>query len=363
MKNFEEWKKETLISRIIVLILTIVFISFSFIFNSPWWLVPGILCGIITWNTKTSKKEYDRLINEEENKIQKENELKENEKKNLEEKEKPRKEKYEERINSLDILNKKLETLNDLECWNPNESKRLLNENEHNLSEKLGDSDLHKILKIVNFVSDYSKEIDLVRNSIINEINVNQLKKSLLIDFERNHDSFEVIGEKLSVQSEILEGSNLFKYAKSGVYGCTRTEALIESLIGIGDKLIPSFEIEIKKVQYLEGLCISMMIFGIEGKKLRYFEILESFEKLGALDSTWQKKIEYKLTSIESKLDVIIGEIINLNGKMDDLINNGEQIIKELESLNSNMASSVVIQSLNLYQNYKINKNTQSLKN
>ncbi len=50
-------------------------------------------------------------------------------------------------------------------------------------------------------------------------------------------------------------------------------------------------------------------------------------------------------------------------GKMDDLINNGNQIITELESINSSIATSNLIQALNLYQNYKINKNTKSLKN
>ena len=361
MKNFEDWKKEAVKLRLVALFITIILISFYFIFNSLWWLVPGILFAIITYNSKTSMKEYDKQVNEEDEKAKKEIVSNESQKKYLEEKVKPRSDKYKTRLNFLDNLYEKLETLSSMDLWNPSECKRLLNENEQDLTQKLGDSDLHKILKIVNFITDYSKEIKSIRNSIIKELDINKFKKSLLIDFERDHESFEVIAEKLKVQTEILEGSNLFIYAKSGVYGCTRTEALIESIIGIGDKLIPSFENETNKLKYLESLCISMMVFGIEGKKLRYFEILESFEKFGALDSSWQKNINEKLNSIESKLDIIINGLISFNGKMDDLINNGDLIIKELESINSTIATGNVIQALNLYQNYKINKNTKSL--
>lgn len=361
MERFEDWQNTAIKLRIGALIVTIIFVSFSFIFKSIWWLIPGILCGIITWNSKTSRDQYDKEIKEKEDEVKKQNELIESNRIILEEKEKPRREKFEERIKSLDKLSDNLYNLQKLNCLFPSQSKKLLNENEQVLLQKLGDLDLHKILKIVIFISDYSREIDNIRNSIVDEINVDRLKKSLKNDFERDQESFEILQEKLSVQSEIIDGSKSYNYANSSVYGCTRTEALIENLIGIGDKLIPSFELEIKKIQYFEGLCISMMIFGIEGKKLRYFEILESFEKLGALDSTWQKKIDQKLGSIEQKLDAIFKGIIGLNGKMDDLINNGEQIILELQMLNSNMATSVVIQSLNLYQSYKINKNTKSV--
>lgn len=372
MKNFEDWQKDQKhfkkVGYGIALFCLFMGIFYEFKNGSIWWSIVGVFFGYISWNKKTTieryektKEDYEKLLKKQKinqairkGRIEKENELLEREKliqkHKLEQKEKPRREKYENRLKLLDELDSKLNKLNKIDIWDPTESRSILNTHENEISKKIGDDDLHKILKIVNFITDFSKEVDNIRFAIIDEININDFKNNLRYDFQRDHDSMEVLHEILQFQNE------------GGVYGRTRVEGLTESIIALGDKIIPTFENEIKKIQYLEGLCISMIIFGIEGKKLRYFEILESFEKLGALDSTWQKNIQQRLGSIEAKLDFIIGGILSLNGKMDDLISNGDQVIKELESINSSIATGNLIQALNLYQNYKINKNTKSLR-
>lgn len=376
MQKFEYWQKSQkgLKKVLYVIAFFCLFMSFVYEFKngSFWWAIIGLFIGYCSWKTKTTQEGYDNEIRLQKNKIagekrlkEKERKLQEKEKIAKEQKDKPRSDKYENRIKLLDNLGKQLITLSKIDIWNPSESRNVLNVHENEISQKLGDVDLHKILKIVNFVSDFSKEVDNIRFAIIDEINVKDIKNKLKQDFQRDHESLEVLLEITEFTSERMDGinTNLYHHVKGGVYGCTRVEALTESIIALGDTIVPTFESEINKIQYLEALCISMIIFGIEGKKLRYFEILESFEKLGALDSTWQKNIQQRLGSIEEKLDFIIGGILTLNGKMDDLINNGDLVIKELESINSTIATGNLIQALNLYQNYKINKNTKSLKN
>ena len=375
MKNFEDWQKDQKhlkkVSYGIALFCFFMGIVYEFKNGSIWWVIVGVLFGYVAWNTKTTMEGYEKDVHEQKKKIAAEKRLKAQENKRIEkeklakeQKEKPRKDKYENRVKLLVELDSKLNKLSKIDIWNPTESRNILNVHENEISQKLGDADLHKILKIVNFITDFSKEVDNIRFAIIDEIDVKDFKSKLKYDFERDRESIEVNLEILEFTNERMDGvnTNLYKHVKGGVYGCTRVEALTESIIALGDTIVPTFENEIKKIQYLEGLCISMIIFGIEGKKLRYFEILESFEKLGALDSTWQKNIQQRLGSIEAKLDFIIGGILSLNGKMDDLISNGDQVIKELESINSSIATSNLIQALNLYQNYKINKNTKSLR-
>lgn len=376
MQKFENWQKSQkgLKKVLYVIAFFCLFMSFVYEFKngSFWWAIIGLFIGYCSWKTKTTQEGYDNEIRLQKNKIagekrlkEKERKLQEKEKIAKEQKDKPRSDKYENRIKLLDNLGKQLITLSKIDIWNPSESRNVLNVHENEISQKLGDVDLHKILKIVNFVSDFSKEVDNIRFAIIDEINVKDIKNKLKQDFQRDHESLEVLLEITEFTSERMDGinTNLYRHVKNDVYGCTRVEALTESIIALGETILPTFESEINKIQYLEALCISMIIFGIEGKKLRYFEILESFEKLGALDSTWQKNIQQRLGSIEEKLDFIIGGILTLNGKMDDLINNGDLVIKELESINSTIATGNLIQALNLYQNYKINKNTKSLKN
>ena len=386
MKNFEDWQKDQKhfkkVGYGIALFCLFMGIFYEFKNGSIWWSIVGVIFGYISWNKKTTieryektKEDYEKLLKKQKinqairkGRIEKENELLEREKliqkHKLEQKEKPRREKYENRLKLLDELDSKLNKLNKIDIWDPTESRSILNIHENEISKKIGDDDLHKILKIVNFITDFSKEVDNIRFAIIDEIDVKDFKSKLKYDFERDRESIEVNLEISEFTNERMDGvnTNLYKHVKGGVYGCTRVEALTDSIIALGDTIVPTFENEIKKIQYLEGLCISMIIFGIEGKKLRYFEILESFEKLGALDSTWQKNIQQRLGSIEAKLDFIIGGILSLNGKMDDLISNGDQVIKELESINSSIATGNLIQALNLYQNYKINKNTKSLR-
>ena len=366
MEKFEDWQKSQKSGKAIIIGIAIAIILFSVIIDgihaAP--IIIGILfVGWVAIKWKITREEYDKKNKEKKIEIDNLNEKIEKEKIAKEQKDKPRRDKYENRVKLLDDLGKQLITLSKIDIWNPTESRTVLNVHENEISQKLGDVDLHKILKIVNFVADFSKEVDNIRFAIIDEINVKDFKSNLKYDFQRDHESLEVLLEITEFTSERMDGinTNLYRHVKGGVYGCTRVEALTEGIIALGDTIVPTFESEINKIQYLEGLCISMIVFGIEGKKLRYFEILESFEKLGALDSTWQKNIQQRLGSIEAKLDFIIGGILSLNGKMDNLINNGDLVIKELESINSTIATGNVIQALNLYQNYKINKNTKSL--
>jgi hypothetical protein len=365
MEKFEDWQKSQKRGKAIIIGIGIVIILpgvYDGIHAAPI-IIGGLLVGWAAIKWKINRDEYDKENKEKKIEIDNLNKKIEKEKIAKEQKDKPRRDKYENRIKLLDNLGKQLITLSKIDIWNPTESRTVLNVHENEISEKLGDVDLHKILKIVNFISDFSKEVDNIRFAIVDEINVKDFKNKLKYDFQRDHESLEVALEKAEFTTERMDGinTNLYRHVKGGVYGCTRVEALTESIIALGDTIVPTFESEINKIQYLEGLCISMIVFGIEGKKLRYFEILESFEKLGALDSTWQKNIQQRLGSIEAKLDFIIGGILSLNGKMDNLINNGDLVIKELESINSTIATGNVIQALNLYQNYKINKNTKSL--
>lgn len=363
MITYEKWKEQLEIVKKILLFLgflsVIVAIGciiktngrFEPIFISL--IVGGVFIIIISFYIKTTEEDYLKATkklgeNDSQSKPKQNPNSTISNQNNDQEK---RTKKHQERLDNLEILRATLVEYNSLNSWIPKNGKLTLIENESIIIEKLGDAELLKILKVVSFIADVSKELENLRSDIIKEIKIDYTINLLQNDFNRDPKSLEVLNEKMELQALAMQGKRKF-----GKYGDSRIEGAVDALINFGKDLIPSYNREIQKIQYLEGLLISMILLGTEGKKLRYFEIMESFEKMGSLDSTWQKNTSKQLQSIEDKLSNLIEGIITIQGKMDDIIEQGDSIIQEVQSLNSKMDTSLLIQALNLYQNFKANR-------
>jgi hypothetical protein len=103
------------------------------------------------------------------------------------------------------------------------------------------------------------------------------------------------------------------------------------------------------------------LLFLLNNKQILYFEILEVFDKIGALDSSWQKRISEKMDRVENKLDLIIGGLLSLNNNFDRLLEKNDEILKSLETIDSSIKSNNLLQAITAYQVYKVNKNTKGL--
>ena len=105
---------------------------------------------------------------------------------------------------------------------------------------------------------------------------------------------------------------------------------------------------------------IMLQFYRIDNK-IRFFEIYSSFEKLGVFDSTFQKNIIGKLGSIELRLSNISNQLTTLNNNFEVLVDSSQNVIMELKGIKDSIDTTHLLQWVNIYQTYKINKNTKGL--
>ncbi len=109
-----------------------------------------------------------------------------------------------------------------------------------------------------------------------------------------------------------------------------------------------------------------MVLYFLEDKKIDFYDIYQAFEGLGVYDSTWQKKIVYKLDTIDKKLDRIDKGVTMMNDNFVELSKKSEMLHEDLKISLSNLNSSIglnnVLSGIQAYQLYKININTKSIR-
>ena len=106
---------------------------------------------------------------------------------------------------------------------------------------------------------------------------------------------------------------------------------------------------------------LTMMVFYLSNNKVRYFEIYQVFEELGTFDRTWEKKLIIKLDEIGSKLDSINNTLLNIENKIYDLVQSNQNIISELKSMGSDIRTTNLLQTLNTYETWRINRRIKKL--
>lgn len=132
-----------------------------------------------------------------------------------------------------------------------------------------------------------------------------------------------------------------------------------------GNKLLQALEEKIITIKYYNSLSFVMLSYLNEDEKLKFFEYYNLFEKLGVFDSTWQNKIYNKLSSIDNNLNKINENLKILNDNIKDVSIEINELKGNLDSKLSDIKSSAdinnIISGIQLYQLYKINKQTKKL--
>ena len=142
----------------------------------------------------------------------------------------------------------------------------------------------------------------------------------------------------------------------------TGFDSSVNSLFELGDLMKPSLENQIKTMKFYRNITIIMIVFYLDDKKIRYFELYEAFEKLGVFDSTWQKNVLNKLDNIEIRLTQMSNQLTELNQNFISLSESSENIVLELKEINSSVMTNNMLQAITAYQTWRINKNTKSLR-
>lgn len=102
-----------------------------------------------------------------------------------------------------------------------------------------------------------------------------------------------------------------------------------------------------------------------------FYEIYESFDKLGIFNSNWENEVSEKLTNIETRLDDLIYSINNMEQNIISELNHlsyvtqdsfsdlNRSVISQLKEVESSINMNNLLTGIQTYQLYKINKQTK----
>ena len=105
-----------------------------------------------------------------------------------------------------------------------------------------------------------------------------------------------------------------------------------------------------------------------------FYEIYESFDKLGMFNSNWENEVSVKLTNIGNKLDDsmysiysmeqnIVSELSHLSYVTQESFKDlNRSVTNQLKEVESSINTNNLLTGIQAYQLYKINKNTKSLR-
>ena len=115
---------------------------------------------------------------------------------------------------------------------------------------------------------------------------------------------------------------------------------------------------------------LNMIVSLVEDDMITFYEIHEMFDTINMFDSKHEKDISQKLTNIGDGLESLMYEIRDMGNQISNSIDelsyiteqSNEQLQGQLSEIDSTLKVGNLISVINTYQNYKINKNTKSLR-
>lgn len=127
------------------------------------------------------------------------------------------------------------------------------------------------------------------------------------------------------------------------------------------------------EIHYYNSLLANSLFMAsslVNNDRITFRTIYEKFDKLNIFNSHYENQTLKLLNSINNNLVKIIQEIRELNFSVTSAIQdltyatqeNTEKITQELQNIDSSINFNTLIAGINAYQNYKISKNTKSLR-
>lgn len=115
---------------------------------------------------------------------------------------------------------------------------------------------------------------------------------------------------------------------------------------------------------------LNMIVSLVEDDMITFYEIHEMFDTINMFDSKHEKDVSQRLTNIGDGLESLMYEIRDMGNQISNSIDelsyvteeSNQQLNEQLSEIDSTMKAGNLINAINTYQNYKINKNTKSLR-
>jgi hypothetical protein len=237
-------------------------------------------------------------------------------------------------------------------------AESLLKKNQDKKRLKKEKLDTNKVNMLSSFDKDKNGEIDLIENDFNKLFSKNQ---KLVMEVDKNY-IHQFVKVTNFIKTKRLNTQKIFESIQE-----TSTQKELEERANLLKNQIHAYEILVFHSINMIGALISENL-------ITFYEIYESFDKLGMFNSNWENEVSEKLTNIGDKLDDlmysiykmeqnIIGELSHLSyvtqESFEDL---NRSVTNQLKEVESSINTNNLLTGIQAYQLYKINKNTKSLR-
>jgi hypothetical protein len=204
---------------------------------------------------------------------------------------------------------------------------------------------------------DGNGEIDLIENEFNKLFSKNQKK---VMDMDKNYiHQFVKVSNFIKTKKQNTQ--KIFESIRD-----TSTKEELEERVALLKNQIHSYELLVFHSINMIGALVSEDL-------ITFYEIYESFDKLGMFNSNWENEVSEKLTNIGDKLDDLMYSIYNMEQNIVSELSHLSYVTQEsFEDLNRTVTSQLrevessintnnLLTGIQTYQLYKINKNTKGL--
>ena len=208
------------------------------------------------------------------------------------------------------------------------------------------------------FDKDGNGEIDLVANDFFKLLTKNQKR---VIEIDKNYiHQFVKVSNFIKTKKENIQ--IIFESIRD-----TSSQEELEIRVNLLKNQIHSYELLVFHSINMIGALVSEDL-------ITFYEIYESFDKLSMFNSNWENEVSKKLTNIGDKLDDLMYSIYNMEQNIvSELSHLGYVTQESFEDLNRSVTSQLkevessintnnLLTGIQVYQLYKINKNTKGLR-
>jgi hypothetical protein len=267
---------------------------------------------------------------------------------------------------------------------------------EKEIFKKINISAINVSIKIDNLKKSLL-EAEKIKNELrqkeIEEERVKMLKQnqsSILLDLDKNKDGFvdliendfnklisknqkRVMDMDKNYIHQFVKISNFIKTKKQNTQKIFESIRDTSSQVELEDR-VSLLKNQIHSYELLVFHSINMIGALISEDLITFYEIYESFDKLGMFNSNWENEVSEKLTNIGNKLDDLMYSIYNMEQNIVSELSHLSYVTQEsFEDLNRSVTSQLrevessintnnLLTGIQTYQLYKINKNTKGLR-
>ena len=228
------------------------------------------------------------------------------------------------------------------------------------------------------------KDFESTQKSLMSELDANNngevdiIEGNDFMELLRKHQPKIIQVDKEYIQ-KLIKASNYLKVKKENIQSIFNEINNLEKShkqneVDYLNDLIGILKNQIHEYEQLVFHSINMVVSIAEDDLITFYEIYESFDKLGMFNSNWENEVSQKLSDIGSEINELMYSVNDMSNKVVGGLNKltyvTQDSFKSLESsvsgqlkgINSKLGYSNLMSTISTYQLYKINTKTPRLK-